>query len=210
VHEGPFRHKDLDQLIDEGDVPGLIQALGYPKVQRSAGLRDRIVNSLGKLGDSGAVEPISEVLDNDPKPTTRSLAAIALGRIKDAKGIPALRRALDDESRATRMWAIRGLGYLKDRDSVDDLIGCLSSTDVGIREFSAQALGDIGDQRATPFLIRLLEDPKGRVRRAASGGLVKLGDSRGLEPMRRAHEQAGPLARKGIRRSLRELEDRFG
>jgi HEAT repeat protein len=204
-----FRAKHLKRLIKDKDVLGLIEALQYTKVQQSHGHRILIVNSLGRLGDSRAVQPISAVLKSDPDAPTRGAAAVALGRLRDPAGLPALQSALNDEARSNRQWAMRSIGYLRDRDSVDRLIEFLKSEHVGTRACAAQALGDIGDQRATPSLIELLEDPKSRVKRAAAAGLAKLGDSRGLEPVRRAHEQAGFLARKGIEPSLRDLESRF-
>jgi len=200
------RTSSANRLIKEKDVVGLIDALPH---EEFAHQRTGMVRSLGRIGDSRAVEPISTVLRNDPNGPTRAAAAVALGRLRDPDGAPALRSALDDEADYTRKWAIRSIGYLRDRESVERLIEFLADSDAFTRQTAARALGDIGDQRATLTLIELLEDPENRVKRTAAESLAKLGDSRALEPVRMAYEQARFLTRLHIKLALQDLESRF-
>lgn len=209
TYTGPFGHRDVNQLIKTDDVEGLVAALTYPKVISSHELRTRIVHALGKLESAQAVEPVSKILVEDEHPATRRLAAIALGRIGDPTGSPALRKALTDSDTANQQWAIRSLGLLRDRESVEFLIAKLGSDHAGIRQFAARALGEIGDQRATLPLVDRLSDRNRGVRRAAAEGMVLLGDSRAIDPLKKAYSEAGLLSRRPLGAALRQLEARF-
>ena len=205
-----FDYQDLQRLVENQDVTGLVDALDYEKVQRSKGIRSRIVDELGLLGDPAAAKRICDVLERDTDAPARGLAAKALGRLGNSDVIPVLLGSLEGETRANQMWIIWSLGKLKARDGVDDLVRLLYESEIaGVRQFAAQALGEIGDQRATTPLINALGDPKGRVQRAAADALGRLGDSRAYEPVCVAYENAGFFARRRIRRALVELESRF-
>lgn len=195
---------------DQQDVAELLAALEGEKAQRSALRRLRIVNALGRRGDSDAVEMLSTVLMTDPSAEVRSMAVVALERIGDPSGAPALRMATSSRLALDQMRAIRALGTMGDRGSVPWLIARLQSTDYGVRIFAADALGQIGDQAAVPPLIEAMKDPKARVREAAASALARLGDSRALEPIRLAHRSAKGLSRWQIGRALSRLEVRLG
>jgi HEAT repeat protein len=212
TYDGPFGRESVRQLVEDEDVLGLAEALGYTAVQKSKARRGEIVNELGRLGDPRAVEPLGDVLLIDPDPITRALAAKALGRLGDPAGIPALLEALDTdkEIKANQTWVIWSLGKLRAREGVDELVERLCSCELfTVRLFAARALGEIGDHRATFPLIESLTDSNRRMQRAAADALGKLGDSRALEPVRAAYESAGFFARRRIRRALVELESRF-
>lgn len=195
-------------LIGQSDAERLIAALTEEKAKRSALRRLRLVNALGKLEDARAVEPLSKVLVCDPNAEVRSMAVIALARIGDLAGAPALRRAVSSRTAIDQIRAIRSLGAMRDSRSVPLLIARLQSTDFAVRVFAADALGDLGDPAATLPLIEALEDSSARVREAAAIALAKLGDSQALEPIRRAHRSAKGLSRRRMGRSLRRLEAR--
>jgi HEAT repeat protein len=108
------------------------------------------------------------------------------------------------------MWAVQSLGRLRDRESLDLLLQSLRDQSRGVRIFSARALGEIGDQRAFEGLVEALRDRKSGVEVAAAEGLVRLGDSRALQSLKDAHDRASFLTRLRLRRSLGELEARYG
>jgi HEAT repeat protein len=182
----------------------LLSTLSEEKAKRSAVRRIRLVNALGKLGDSKAVEPLSRVVSADPSGEVRFMAVFALGQIGDPAGAPVIRREASSRYAADQVWAIQALGRMRDRESVPLLIERLGSTDRSVRRSAADALGDIGDRAATLPLIEVLDEPY--VRRAAAIALAKLGDSRALEPIRLAHQSAEGLARRRIGRALAKLE----
>jgi HEAT repeat protein len=159
----------------ERDVPGLIGALSTPRVEKSSNLRAAVVTSLKRISASDAVPAVSGLLVSDPAESVRRGAAVALGQLGDAEGLPALRAALDDEAEKVQMWAIRSLGELRDRESVERLIEMLDDPDWGIRSFAASALGEIGDQRAIEALVSRLDDSNSTVRLGVEKALGELG-----------------------------------
>lgn len=111
--------RDLTSLEDEHAVDLLVQALGDNDMrvrakaidscaelrataatpvlvqqlfmrQTSEPLKRRILAALGKIGDSGAVKPIMELLDQDLDPATRGTAIFALGDLGAADSLPLL------------------------------------------------------------------------------------------------------------------------
>jgi hypothetical protein len=188
------------------DVDELLSALGEEKAQRSAVRRIRLVSALGKLGDSRAVVPLSQVVLTDPRSEVRFMAVFALGQIGDPAGGHAVRGEASSHDVAHQVWAIVALGRMRDRGSVALLINRLRSTDSSVRGSAANALRDIADRAATPPLIEALDDPS--VRRAAASALARIGDSRAVEPIRLARRSAGGLARRRIGRALAKLEAR--
>lgn len=52
-------HRYLRQMAESEDVEGLIEALDDRRVQRSPSMRRLVVNELGLLGDSSAVQRLS-------------------------------------------------------------------------------------------------------------------------------------------------------
>jgi hypothetical protein len=140
-----FEFKDSRKLFKQGDVEGLIEALGHPDVQKSRLLRDHVVEKMGDLKDHRAVPALIEVLEHDSKSGLRIAAAQALGKIDDSRSLGPLRAARDDPDRKLRLWAIDSLGLLRDRESVDALIECLAEEDSWIREYAARALREICD-----------------------------------------------------------------
>jgi HEAT repeat protein len=204
-----FEYKHSKELSAEGDSQGLIEALEHSDVQKSRFLRGRVIRYLGNLADPQAVPTLIDVLESDPEAGARMWAAIALGKVKDAVGLVALRHAMGDPDKAVAVWAIESLGRLRDRESVDELIERLDDRESWIRQNSARALGRIGDHRATAPLIEHLDDRKALVRKAVALALVNLGDSNAIDPMREVHARISPFRRYTLSRALRELENRF-
>jgi HEAT repeat protein len=64
-------------------------------------MKQRILASLGKIGDARAAQPIMELLHRDLDPATRGTAIFALGDIGAAESAPTLEQLTKDESDAT-------------------------------------------------------------------------------------------------------------
>ncbi len=97
-------------------------------------LRVRAIKLLGRIGDTHAVVPLIQLL-NDPQHHYR-----------------------------LRMAAAESLGRLGDTHAVDSLVGVLRNEDessVYLRESSAKALGMLGDLRAADALMEVLHSKKG-------------------------------------------------
>jgi arylsulfatase A-like enzyme/HEAT repeat protein len=135
-----------------------------------------------RLGDAGARERVRAVVTSAAGETpavTRLLrirAALALAKVSDASGVPALNEALDhcDDVLLCRLIIIT-LGQLRDRRAVPALLAHLP--EVQNRREMVDALGAIGDPAACDALVeRLRGDSYVPVRVQAAKALAKLGD----------------------------------
>jgi arylsulfatase A-like enzyme len=130
-----------------------------------------------RLGDVGARDRVHAVLTS-PSATRllRIRAALALAKIGDASGVPAMNAALDhcDDVLLCRLIVIT-LGQLGDRRAVPALLAHLP--EVQNRREMVDALGAIGDPGACAALVEHLRtDSYVPVRVQAAKALAKLGD----------------------------------
>jgi HEAT repeat protein len=167
------------------------------------GVRRGAARSLGKAGNTRAVEPLTTTLFEDEEVAIRREAADALGQIGGEQAIAALTGALEGEiwesaafnlcriggpsaidalvtllregSPAARAWTARGLGDTKDARAVDALITALEDREEQVRASAAVSLGSIGDTRAIEPLVAALEDTRKKVREQAAAALERLG-----------------------------------
>ena len=90
---------------DAAAVSGLITALG----NRAVPVRIAAARALGRLGASGAVGYLVEVLEGDPDPEVREVTAEALGELGSASAVWALEKAQASEHVALAQKAERAL-----------------------------------------------------------------------------------------------------
>lgn len=96
------RAKAIDTCADlraTAAIPVLVQQLFMRET--SEPIKRRILAALGKIGDSTAVKPIMELLDQDLDPATRGTAIFALGDLGAAASLPLLDRIASDEGDRT-------------------------------------------------------------------------------------------------------------
>jgi HEAT repeat protein len=156
----------------------------------------------------------------------RSLSAVALARLGDARSIPLLLATLDDPEADTfsRSESIRLLGKLKVVEARDRILALLNEPGLGPAVASALAdfeafdelliaaqagnvtaigfLGSLGDRRAVEPLMQMLSNaPEGRIEVVKALG--ELGDARAAEPLLEVFRE--------LRSSLREAKpDHYG
>src|SRR4029077_12277673 len=126
----------------------------------------------------------------------RIRAALALAKVGDASGVPALNEALDhcDDVLLWRLILIT-LGQLRDRRAVPALL--LHLPEVQNRREMVDALGAIGDPAACDALVeRLRGDSYVPVRVQAAKALAKLGEPSVIPALERAatQETEAPVA----------------
>lgn len=117
-----FRKPNVDKLVSEGDIEGLVKALGYEK-DSPVHLSAR--SELEKFGDQ-AVDHLINAL-NDKEKFMRWQAALCLGRIGDQRAVEPLIAALEDEDSVVRKCAAGVLGNLGDQRAVKPLITALEN-----------------------------------------------------------------------------------
>jgi HEAT repeat protein len=166
---------DIDELIESGDVDGLINEL------RGVSWRMRAAVALGEIGDPRAVEPLIAAL-GDENLNVRIDAAKALGKIGDPRAVEPLIAALGDENLNVRIDAAEALSKIG-VPAVAHLIVALGNEDQRVRSGAAKALGKIGDPRAVEPLIAALEDEDFWVRQSVIVALGSVSDERAVEPL---------------------------
>ncbi|MEA3488865.1 MAG: HEAT repeat domain-containing protein, partial [Candidatus Omnitrophota bacterium] len=165
--------------------------------------------TLGRLGDKGAVEPLLKKL-SDPDPGVRKAVAIALGELGDKRAIEPLLSMLSDPDPGVRRAVTVALRKLRATRAqmVDGYIKALSSSNKIACMEAAEALGRLGDERAFgPLLERLLDWHKGFSRTVATA-LGKLGDKRAVEPLLWRLSDSDPGLREAVAEALGKLGDK--
>jgi HEAT repeat protein len=164
------------------DIEGAIGLLTSPDPQ----LRQFVAYLLGQAGDSRAIEPLIDALQ-DEHVGVRGAAANALGNIGDSAAVPYLIPLLRHTNPQLVVWAAFALTKLG-RDSFGVLETTLQSEDVDVRRSTILAFQQLGDQRAIPLLLTLSNDESRRfsgdttLGEAAIRALLQLGYNIGNLP----------------------------
>jgi HEAT repeat protein len=181
-----FGPPDVNKLAANGDVPGLIGALGYAK---SWPVQSRAASALGKSRDPRAVEPLILALRDKMVPV-RERAAEALGRLGDPRAVEPLIVLLGEPSISLRKIAAVSLGQIRDPRAVEPLIVLLGDQDKDLRQTVtlvlgqlALVMGQIHDPSAVDPLIVLLGNKNKDLRKTAAVSLGQIGDARAVEPL---------------------------
>ena len=153
--------------------PRVLEVLTKALDTTDASARRRAAESLGELGDRGAVDFLVERM-RDSAPGVRHHAATALGRLGDVRAAATLIRALAEDDEELRTRTTRALAQLGE-PAVEPLVTATSDGEWKVRMHSATALGALSDERAVAPLILLLGDYKEQVRDAAIDALASLG-----------------------------------
>jgi len=162
-----------ERSLDVGLV--VVEALGYRRDAAAAAalfqqlrhseatVRAAVLAALRYNPAQGSFSVIESLLLTDPDPTVRAAAAPTLATLGEERAIPALSRALGDESTDARRAAAVELGLLKSSKAVDVLIiAATGDEDADVRLEAAVSLGQIGDPKAIEPLVRhvLTEDER--------------------------------------------------
>jgi HEAT repeat protein len=167
------------------DIEGAIRLL---RESNDSQIRQFVAYLLGQAGDSRAVEPLIDALQ-DENVGVRGAAANALGRMGDPGAIPYLRPILKHDNPQLVVWAAYALTCLGD-DHFSTLESALTHDDVDVRRSAILAMRQLGDQRAIGPLLALLGDEERRfaadstVDEAVNQALVSLGYNIGKLPPR--------------------------
>lgn len=94
----------------------------------------------------------------DDEARIRRRAALAIGRIGLADGVPPLIALLGDRDAEVRQMAAFALGLIGDRSARDPLIATLNDPSPLVKGSAAEALGLIGDQSAADAVAKMAAD----------------------------------------------------
>ena len=163
--------------------------------------------ALGKLGDSGAVEPLLQTLKNTDS-HLRVASAEAVGTLKDPQAIDPLLTALQDENRAVRRAVTLALGKLRDVRTVSSLVKALQDPDWEVQNNAARALEAIGEPAIDP-LFQTLNDESKYLRRAAVRILGKIGDIRAEEPLTKLLQNEDRELQIAVKEALAKIKRKY-
>ena len=172
--------------------------------------------ALVRMGDV-AVEPLIALLAHE-NPTVRHQVAHVLGKIGDARAVPALIKTLSDVDDSVRLKSVFALGQIGDAQAIGALVNMLTDENVDVRvmvadvleqfgkaaavavipqlqhenwrvrDLAAEILGRIADEYAVEPLLAVLNDECWQVRFTVVNALRDIGDVRAIEPMQQLLE----------------------
>jgi HEAT repeat protein len=151
------RREAADALAKSGDehaVQTLIEALREHH-QDPATLNAALTALAHSAAD--VVGPIAALLD-DADHDVRIYSALALGMLKDRRGVPALVAHLSDPDDNVRFHILEALGRIGDRSTADTIATVAESRDFAVAFAALDALAMIGEPSVAHRLLPLLDD----------------------------------------------------
>lgn len=113
----------------------------------------------------------------DPHPAVRFAACVAVGRVRDAISLRAVRNCADDNNCSVRAAAMFALHRLGDESRSSQLPSyLLGGNDITCRRNAALVLGLLDEPSAIKALARAMKDPDFGVRHHALEAMVRLGN----------------------------------
>ena len=170
----------LGQIGHESAVPALSKMAG----DEHANVRYRAALALGLICHPSALSILEGLVDDTYQIgdhfVVRAFAALSLGQLGDAGGVPALERLANDDDPVVRWHAAVALGDIGDRAGVEPLAKLVEDNIPFVRAHTAIALAQIGQAAGLPYLERLAEDSAPRVAAISGKALESLKTS--VEP----------------------------
>lgn len=123
--------------------------------------------------------------------TARAQAARELGKLGEARAIPAIAGLLNDPHFTVRVYAAMALGDIGDADAGAFLNKALHDVDASVRLRAAESLGKLDLCAASSDLIAALSDDNGGVRVTAAKSLSRIGDREAILPLKEAVRREG-------------------
>jgi HEAT repeat protein len=221
-----FGPPNVEELKVQGDVQGLIKALGYRK---DAEVRIAAAEALGETGDAQAVGPLIAFLDENlgalRKVFSRSMLGVhpdkyvpldhmceaavePLGKLRDERAVGPLLNLIRNYPRGTggTLWpAITNSLVMIGAPSVEPLIAALDDPLARVCEHAATTLGEMGDKRAVEPLIAALGSDVGALSSRSVKALGELGDKRAVQPLIRLLEAESWVVRMNAAEALGKL-----
>ncbi|QRN95345.1 HEAT repeat domain-containing protein [Archangium violaceum] len=227
----------LGEIGDPKAAPVLLKLL----TARDNYTRIEAVDALGRMRVSEAVEPLVQLAtDEGAEPFLNRKAIEALGRIGDARAIPALMRTLTKERRGVSFYVESSFSLFQlGQPAADALLAALEGKDAELTQWvrknginpasysfkAAEILGDLREHRAEGTLVQQLafknEDPRiqAGVRARAADALARMRSAAAVKPLAALvsepdaglrREYTHALTRLGGREALPALEKAAG
>lgn len=122
-----------------------------------------------------SVKAIVAQMAREPSAQARQEYLKALTTMEMKEAVPAVKRALTDESASVRLAAVWALYHLAGAESAPALVQVFSDADEEVRRRAATCIGWLGQERFAAELLPLLGDGSVSVRQAAIEAMANLG-----------------------------------
>ena len=156
----------------------LLAALAHPNPHVRAGA----AIALGKAGESRAVEPLAETLE-DPVYLVYTCAARALGRLGSLAAGTLIAVIQDPPTLDSTSRAYDALRAIRDPQAIGLLTAATGYDEPHIRWGAIEALGNMHAQQAVPALIDAVRHPDENTRQHAAIALGRIGAADGIQPV---------------------------
>ena len=190
-------------------VTPLARTATQPLPERSS-LAPRYLSSAGptfgeRLQAHRARTEASATIAQSLDPDARERAVLELTATASDTAIPALVRALDDNSQDVREKAAFALGLLSSPDVIEPLLEALRDPDAQVREKAAMGLALRRSSKSADALIEAAGDPDSQVREKVAMALGTSGDARAAAVLTRALSDPDSQVREKAELGLRLL-----
>ena len=169
---------DPSPVVREAAVYSLLGLLSNAPTERSHAIRDRVVETLRDVDDSGVVDPLVEILTAGQETRQRRNAAWILGRIADpnaSTAVEALAAALGDDDAQTARFATTSLATLGGPVVEDRVLDRLDAEyPASVRANAVFVLGRIGGRETLERIEALTDDESPAVRKRAFSAVTAL------------------------------------
>lgn len=147
-HEDPTERSREARRLGEINVSSAVPELINLLEDDVPGVRINAIVALGKIGDEKAIEPLKNILNNDPLPAARIMAAEALGNYENNVVENELLEAAESENINIRAAAMKSLGESGGRKEIDKLIEkAENDPHWSVRESAVKALLKIAEKK---------------------------------------------------------------
>ena len=157
--------------LRELDDPRAVEPLLAALQDEANRVRDIAASGLGYLGDRRAVGPLLKVAAEDPSEEVRETAVYALVMLGDATYLDVVLANLKTRPRSIAAEALGRLGDPRGVEPLIEALKIKEPRSGYLRCMAARALGQLGDARAIPALEAALDDRSIYVREAAREAL---------------------------------------
>lgn len=173
----------LGDIKDSRAVKPLIALL----TRADYNIRSDVCESLGKTADTSAFTDVSLRMD-DSVETVRKSAAVALGRMKDLRGISYLVRGISDPHFSVRMSSANSLVAIGE-PTIAFFLTLLNNTDEATMNLAIESLGKLKAKEAVLLLTDKLRADSWSTRAFAVEALGEIGEQRGLRAIKAMKKQ---------------------
>ncbi len=168
-------------------------------------VRKEAILALGKIHVATLKDTLQRILQHDPMPELRAMAAESLTSFRDTAVVAALREALADSSAMVRQSAIAALNKTWTPSTAKSVLRAMRDPDEKVRFIATQiaAIRQIADARHP--LRRALSDPSPWVRAEAARGIAQLADTAAVDALINLLRRYDGADADAAHKALREL-----